>query len=96
MTIQKICNGDSVTLAVGERLDTQTAPELEAAIEELLPGIKQLTLDLSTLTYISSAGLRVLLKAQKSLFGNLTITGVGANIMEVFELTGFTDILTIR
>lgn len=97
MTIQKIKNDEALTLALEGRLDTMTAPELEAVLNESLEGVKDLTFDLQNLNYISSAGLRVLLSAQKTMNRQGTMKVLHANeiIMEIFEVTGFTDILTI-
>ena len=98
MTIEKKINGESVTLIVSGRLDTQTAPELEAELDSVLAGLKELTFDMTNLEYVSSAGLRVILKAQKAMNaqGSMKLTGVNDSIMEVFDLTGFLDILTIE
>ena len=98
MTINKQQNGTALTLAVEGRLDTITSPELEAALKESLEGIDALTFDFSALDYISSAGLRVRLSAQKQMNkqGSMKVTGVSEIIMEIFEVTGFTDILTIE
>ncbi|MBR4879416.1 MAG: STAS domain-containing protein [Clostridia bacterium] len=98
MTIEKKINGESVTLIVSGRLDTQTAPELENELDAVLPGIKELAFDMTNLEYISSAGLRVILKAQKAMNvqGSMKLTGVNDSIMEVFDITGFLDILTIE
>ena len=98
MTINRKKDGAVLTLAVEGRLDTITAPELEAALREELDGVKELIFDFSALEYISSAGLRVLLSAQKQMNGQGTmkVTGVGEVIMEIFEVTGFSDILTIE
>ncbi len=98
MTINKIRNEEALTLKVEGRLDTITAPELEAVLKEEIEGINSLTFDFSSLEYISSAGLRVLLSAQKqmNLRGEMKVTGVSEIIMEIFEVTGFTDILTIE
>ena len=98
MTINKQQNGTALTLAVEGRLDTITSPELEAALKESLEGIDALTFAFSALDYISSAGLRVLLSAQKQMNkqGSMKVTGVSEIIMEIFEVTGFTDILTIE
>ena len=98
MTIEKKINNEAVTLIVSGRLDTQTAPELENELEAVLPGIKELTFDMTNLEYVSSAGLRVILKAQKAmnLQGSMKLTGVNDSIMEVFDITGFLDILTIE
>ena len=98
MTIEKKINGESVTLIVSGRLDTQTAPELEAELDAVLSGLKELTFDMTNLEYVSSAGLRVILKAQKAMNtqGSMKLTGVNDSIMEVFDITGFLDILTIE
>ena len=98
MTIEKKINGDAVTLIVSGRLDTQTAPELEAELDAVLSGLKELTFDMTNLEYVSSAGLRVILKAQKAMNaqGSMKLTGVNDSIMEVFDITGFLDILTIE
>ena len=98
MTIEKRINNEAVTLIVSGRLDTQTAPELENELEAVLPGIKELSFDMTNLEYVSSAGLRVILKAQKAMNmqGSMKLTGVNDSIMEVFDITGFLDILTIE
>ena len=98
MTINRKKDGAVLMLAVEGRLDTITAPELEAALREELDGVEELIFDFSALEYISSAGLRVLLSAQKQMTGQGTmkVTGVGEVIMEIFEVTGFSDILTIE
>ena len=98
MTIEKKTNGEAATFIVSGRLDTQTAPELENELDAVLPGLKELTFDLANLEYVSSAGLRVILKAQKAMNtqGSMKLTGVNDNIMEVFDITGFLDILTIE
>ena len=98
MTIEKKINGEEVTLVVSGRLDTQTAPELEKELDEVLSGLKELTFDMTNLEYVSSAGLRVILKAQKAMNaqGSMKLTGVNDSIMEVFDITGFLDILTIE
>ena len=98
MTIEKKINNDVVTLIVSGRLDTQTAPELEAELDSTLAGLKELTFDMTNLEYVSSAGLRVILKAQKAMNaqGSMKLTGVNDSIMEVFDITGFLDILTIE
>ena len=97
MTINKTRNGNSLTVAIEGRLDTTTAPQLEAELKASLDGITELTMDLSTLEYISSAGLRVLLSAQKIMNkqGKMKVTGANETVMEVFEVTGFSDILNI-
>ena len=98
MTIEKILNGESATLVVEGRLDTQTAPELEKEVDSVFANINELTFDMKGLEYVSSAGLRVILKAQKIMNakGSMKLTGVSDNIMEVFDITGFLDILTIE
>ena len=98
MTIEKKINGESVTLIVSGRLDTQTAPELENELDTVLSCLKELTFDMTNLEYVSSAGLRVILKAQKAMNmqGSMKLTGVNDSIMEVFDITGFLDILTIE
>ena len=98
MTIEKKMNGEAVTLIVSGRLDTQTAPELENELDSVLSGLKELTFDFTNLEYVSSAGLRVILKAQKAMNaqGSMKLTGVNDSIMEVFDITGFLDILTIE
>ena len=98
MTIEKKINNDALTLIVSGRLDTQTAPELEKELDSVLIGLKELTFDFANLEYVSSAGLRVILKAQKAMNaqGSMKLTGVNDSIMEVFDITGFLDILTIE
>ena len=98
MTIEKKMNNESATLIVSGRLDTQTAPELEKELDSILSGLKELTFDMTNLEYVSSAGLRVILKAQKAMNaqGSMKLTGVNDSIMEVFDITGFLDILTIE
>lgn len=87
-----------ISEAIIGRIDTTTAPELEATVDNCLSDTKELVLDLAGVEYISSAGLRVLLKAHKSITpkGNMKILNVNEAIMEVFEITGFSDILTIE
>lgn len=98
MTIEKNVNGAALTMKIIGRLDTATAPELEAAIDRCIESVKELLLDCSALEYISSAGLRVILKAQKLMNtqGTMKLTGVNDTIMEVFDISGFADILTIE
>ena len=98
MTIEKKINNDAATFIVSGRLDTQTAPELENELDSVLADIKELTFDFANLEYVSSAGLRVILKAQKAMNaqGSMKLTGVNDSIMEVFDITGFLDILTIE
>ena len=98
MTITKEQNDKLLTVRIEGRLDTNTAPDLEEELKDSLEGIEELVLDVSGLDYISSAGLRVLLSAQKIMNkqGSMKLTGVRDEIMEIFEVTGFTDILTIE
>ena len=97
LNITKSTENNALTVALEGRLDTTTAPELEAELKAALPGVVSLTIDMSKLEYISSAGLRVLLSAQKIMNkqGEMKITGVNDVIMEIFEVTGFSDILNI-
>ena len=98
LNMEKHVDNKSAVFALFGRLDTVTAPELEKALGEVMPDLESLTLDFSQLDYISSAGLRVLLSAQKvmSKQGEMTLVNVNEAVMEIFEVTGFTDILTIR
>ena len=97
MTITKTAENGTLRIALEGRLDTNTAPQLEAELKTSLSGITELELDFSGLEYISSAGLRVLLAAQKTMSrqGKMTIRNVNETIMEVFEITGLVEILTI-
>ena len=98
MIIEKKINNGAVALIISGRLDTQTAPELEAELNAVLPGTKDLIFDMTKLDHVSSAGLRVILKAQKVMNtqGSMKLVGVNDSIMEVFDITGFLDILTIE
>ena len=98
MKVDKIKDGSKLTLAVSERLDTSTAPELETIILDSIEGITDLVIDFKDLVYISSAGLRVLLSTQKKMNKQrkMVIKNVDDDVMEVFEITGFTDILTFE
>ena len=98
LNIQKTKNNAELTIALTGRLDTTTAPELEKELRESLEGVTELTIDMTALEYISSAGLRVLLSGQQTMNkqGSMTVTGVNETIMEIFEVTGFADILTIK
>ena len=98
MTIDKQLNGSELTLTLNGRLDTTTAPELENAIKENINGVTNLVMDFAGLEYLSSAGLRVILSAQKTMNkqGEMVIRNVNETINEVFEITGFIDILTIE
>ena len=97
MTIQQTRNENALTIALEGRLDTMTAPELEAALKDTLNGVEELTFDFEKLDYISSAGLRVLLSAQKTMNrqGSMKVLHANEMILEIFEVTGFSDILTI-
>ena len=98
MTITKNQNGTHLDLALEGRLDTTTAPQLEAELKQSVNGVTELVLDFSGLEYLSSAGLRVLLSAQKVMNrqGSMVIRNVNETIHEIFEVTGFVDILTIE
>lgn len=98
MTISKQLNGGELTVVPQGRLDTVTAPELESAIKCEIGSIESLVLDLGQLDYISSAGLRVLLSAQKTMStkGGMIVKNANETITEIFEVTGFSDILDIR
>lgn len=98
MTINKKLNGTALTVALEGRLDTTTSPQLEDELKSSLPGLTKLTFDFSKLEYISSAGLRVLLGAHKTMLkqGEMTVTNVNEIVKEVFEVTGFSDILNIE
>ena len=98
MNVVKKLDGDKFELKVEGRLDTTTAPELDEEIKAAIDDVKELIFDFSALDYISSAGLRVLLSAQKIMNkqGVMKVTNVNETIMEIFEVTGFSDILTIE
>jgi anti-sigma B factor antagonist len=98
MTIEIKKNADELVLEITGRLDTITAPALDKTINENLGEIKSLILDFNNLEYISSAGLRVLLSSQKKLQqkGTMKLKNVREEVMEVFEITGFVDILTVE
>ena len=98
MNLIKTRNGSELTIALEGRLDTTSAPQLDQALNELLEGITSLTFDLEKLVYISSAGLRSLLVAQKAMNkkGTMKVKNAGDTVMEVFNVTGFADILTIE
>lgn len=98
MTINKERNNDMLTLVIEGRLDTVTAPELEKVVNEDASDVKELIIDMNGVEYISSAGLRVLLAAQKKMNrqGSMKLKNVCEAVMEVFEMTGFADILTIE
>lgn len=97
MTINKISEGEKLTLVLQGRLDTNSSPKLETELAQSLDGVRELVFDFTGVEYISSAGLRVLLATLKMMNrrGSMRLVGVSAEVMEVFEITGFTDILTI-
>ena len=98
MKITKNMNGTELTIALEGRLDTTTAPELEKELKESLDGVTELVMDFSKLDYISSAGLRVLLSAHKTMMkqSGMKVTNVNEMVKEVFDVTGFSDILDIE
>ena len=98
MTIEKNLNGTELTVTITGRLDTTTAPQLEAEFKQNINGVEKLVLDFAALEYLSSAGLRVLLSTQKVMNkqGEMIIKNVNDTINEIFEVTGFIDILTIE
>ena len=98
LNINKTIENGKALFALGGRLDTTTAPELEKELKESFAGVSELTLDFAGLEYISSAGLRVLLSTQKAMKnqGKMKIKNVNETILEIFEVTGFSDILTIE
>lgn len=98
MTITKNAEGTKLTLAVEGRLDTTTAPDLETAIKDSIADVTELVMDFANLEYISSAGLRVLLSAQKTMNkqGSMVVKNVNDDINEIFDVTGFSDLLTIE
>ena len=99
MNITKNAEGSKLTIALEGRMDTTTAPKLEAELKASLNGVTELVIDLAALKYISSAGLRVLLSAQKTMNarqGRMELAGVNDSVRHVFDITGFCDILTIE
>lgn len=98
LKIEKNVKDTTSVVALSGRLDTTTAPELEAALEPVFSAVTELIFDLSGLEYISSAGLRVILKSQKvmSQRGSMKLIHVPETVMEVFDITGFVDFLTIE
>lgn len=98
MTINKNQEGTKLEIALEGRLDTMTAPSLEEEVKNSVEGITELVFDLKDLVYVSSAGLRVLLSAQKTMNkqGSMTIKNANEEVMEIFEVTGFIDILNIE
>lgn len=98
MTIEKKLNETELTVTLTGRMDTTTAPQLEAELKASLDGVEHLVLDFAGLDYLSSAGLRVLLAAQKQMNrqGDMVVRHVNETIAEIFDVTGFADILTIE
>ncbi len=99
MKITKTLEGSTLLISLEGRLDTQTAPELEKELDTSLDSAESLIFDFTGLDYISSAGLRVLLSAQKRMTrknGSMVVRNVGSTIMDIFQVTGFEDILTIE
>lgn len=98
MIINKTGSGSELILALEGRLDTVSSPELEQVLKDSLAGITDLTFDFAKLEYVSSAGLRVLLSAQKTMNrqGSMRLKNVNEAIREIFEITGFADILTVE
>lgn len=98
MTITKNSDGKNLQIALEGRLDTTTAPQLENEIKSSIDGVTELDFDFTDLAYISSAGLRVLLSTQKIMNkqGKMTIRNANADILDVFEVTGFIDILNVE
>ncbi|MBQ6465462.1 MAG: STAS domain-containing protein [Oscillospiraceae bacterium] len=98
LNINKTTENGKAVFSLDGRLDTVTAPDLEKALRASLDGVKELTLNFEKLDYISSAGLRVLLSTQKLMAkqGSMKLVHVGETILEIFEVTGFSEILTIE
>lgn len=98
MTIEKMFKDKELTMIVSGRLDTATAPQLENEVKANVEGVERLVLDFGALEYLSSAGLRVLLQAQKIMNkqGEMIVKNVNETVNEIFEITGFLDILTVE
>jgi len=98
MEIRKTLNGTHLTVALDGRLDTTTSPALDKELKASYAGVDKLTMDLTNLEYISSAGLRVILAAEQEMSsrGGLTVRGVSKEIMEVLDVTGFSEILVLE
>lgn len=98
MTINKTLNGTELIVAIVGRLDTTTAPQLDEEINQSITGVEKLVIDVAEMEYISSAGLRVLLSAHKKMTkqGSMVIRNVSEIVMDIFDVTGFSDILTIE
>jgi anti-sigma B factor antagonist len=98
LNIEKKSEGNNLSFALSGRLDTTTAPDLEKEVKDNIEGVEKLDFDFADLAYISSAGLRVLLSAQKIMNkqGEMVVKNCSEEIKEIFEVTGFSDILTIE
>ncbi|MBQ9905757.1 MAG: STAS domain-containing protein [Oscillospiraceae bacterium] len=98
MNITQKATGEQLILEIEGRIDTKTTPSLETVIQTALEGIRSLVIDLAETVYISSAGLRVILMAQKQMNrqGDMKVIHVSSDLMDIFEVTGFADILTIE
>lgn len=98
MTIDKKTQGTTLTVTLSGRLDTNTSPQLEAELRDSLDGVTELVFDFGELGYLSSAGLRVLLACQKTMNkqGSMVVRHINDTIREVFDITGFSDILTVE
>ena len=98
MTINKEAKGSKLTMAIEGRVDTTTAPELDNQLKESIEGVTDLILDFTKVEYVSSAGLRVLLSAQKTMNkqGQMKLVGVSDDIKEIFDITGFSEILSFE
>ena len=98
LNIEKKQDGSNLDIKVSGKLNTTTSPELEQSINESIDGVTALTFDFAELSYISSAGLRVLLSAQKKMNkqGSMVVKNCTREILEIFEVTGFNDILDVE
>ena len=98
MTIEKTVNAAELTLVVAGRLDTVTAPELDAELKASLDGVQTLVLDFAALEYLSSAGLRILLVTQRKMNkqGKMIVKGANETVRDIFDVTGFSTILTLE
>ncbi|MBO6260690.1 MAG: STAS domain-containing protein [Lachnospiraceae bacterium] len=98
MTVNKELNGSELVISVSGRIDTTTAPTLEGEIKDSLDGVQNLVLDIAEVEYVSSAGLRVFLSTHKTMSkqGSMVVKNVSESVREIFEVTGFADILTLE
>ncbi len=98
MTVNKELNGSELVISVSGRIDTTTAPTLEGEIKDSLDGVQKLVLDIAEVEYVSSAGLRVFLSTHKTMSkqGSMVVKNVSESVKEIFEVTGFADILTLE